>query len=162
VVDRIPEWLEEPLVTGVSLDKNQVKVSIMNLPNDAKVVTDIFKRVAEKGINVDMISLVKNGTSTHVSFTVVPERLDKIEELLNETLSDYGAKYHFYGKFSKITVVGTGMRSHYGVASKLLEVLSEHGVEPELITTSEIKISVLVPENVAEELVKSICKAFDL
>jgi len=162
VVDRIPEWLEEPLVTGVSLDRNQVKVSIMNLPNDANVVTDIFKRVAEKGINVDMISLLKNGSATHVSFTAVPERLEKIESLLSETLSDYGARYHFYGQFAKITVVGTGMRSHYGVASRLLEVLAKHGVEPELITTSEIKISVLVPEDVAEDLVKSICEAFNL
>ncbi|AMW32173.1 aspartate kinase [Fervidobacterium changbaicum] len=162
VVDRIPEWLEEPLVTGVSLDRNQVKVSIMDLPNDANVVTDIFKKVAEKGINVDMISLLKNGSATHVSFTVVPERLDKIESLLNETLAEFGAKYHFYGQYAKITVVGTGMRSHYGVASKLLEVLAKHGVEPELITTSEIKISVLVPEDVAQELVKSICEAFDL
>lgn len=162
VVDRIPEWLEEPLVTGVSLDRNQVKVSIMNLPNDANIVTDIFKRVADRGINVDMISLVKNGSSTHVSFTVVPDRLDKIEDLLNKTLADYGAKYHFYGQFAKITVVGTGMRSHYGVASRLLEVLAWHGVEPELITTSEIKISVLVPENIAQELVNSICETFDL
>ncbi|MGC9771394.1 aspartate kinase [Fervidobacterium islandicum] len=162
VVERIPEWLEEPLVTGVSLDRNQVKVSIMDLPNDANVVTDIFKKVAEKGINVDMISLLKNGSATHVSFTVVPERLDKIESLLNETLAEFGAKYHFYGQYAKITVVGTGMRSHYGVASKLLEVLAKHGVEPELITTSEIKISVLVPEDVAQELVKSICEAFDL
>jgi len=162
VVDRIPEWLEEPLVTGVSLDRNQVKVSIMNLPNDANVVTDIFKRVAEKGINVDMISLLKNGSATHVSFTAVSDRLEKIESLLSETLSDYGARYHFYGKFAKITVVGTGMRSHYGVASRLLEVLAKHGVEPELITTSEIKISVLVPEDVAEDLVKSICEAFNL
>lgn len=162
VVDRLPEWLEEPAVTGVSLDKNQVKVSIMDLPNDAVVVADIFKRVAERGINVDMISLVKNGTSTHVSFTVVPDRADKVKELLDETLSVYGAKYHFYGQFAKITVVGTGMRSSYGVASKLLDVLTSEGIEPELITTSEIKISVLVPEEKAQTLVEKICQAFEL
>ncbi|KAF2961781.1 aspartate kinase [Fervidobacterium sp. 2310opik-2] len=162
VVDRLPEWLEEPVVTGVSLDRNQMKVSIMDLPNEATVIADIFKRVADKGINVDMISLVKNGSSTHVSFTVVPDGVGKIEELLNETLSVYGAKYHFYGQFAKITVVGTGMRSSYGVASKLLEVLQSEQVEPELITTSEIKISVLVPEDKAEMLVKRICEAFEL
>ncbi|ABS59942.1 aspartate kinase [Fervidobacterium nodosum] len=162
VVDRLPEWLEEPVVTGVSLDRNQMKVSIMDLPNEATVIADIFKRVADKGINVDMISLVKNGSSTHVSFTVVPDGVGKIEELLNETLSVYGAKYHFYGQFAKITVVGTGMRSSYGVASKLLEVLQSEQVEPELITTSEIKISVLVPEDKAEMLVKKICEAFEL
>ncbi|MFN4224621.1 MAG: ACT domain-containing protein, partial [Fervidobacterium nodosum] len=161
-VDRLPEWLEEPVVTGVSLDRNQMKVSIMDLPNEATVIADIFKRVADKGINVDMISLVKNGSSTHVSFTVVPDGVGKIEELLNETLSVYGAKYHFYGQFAKITVVGTGMRSSYGVASKLLEVLQSEQVEPELITTSEIKISVLVPEDKAEMLVKKICEAFEL
>mgnify|MGYP001627112554 CR=1 FL=1 len=162
VVGTLPEWLEEPLVTGVSLDRNQVKVSIMDLPNDANVIADIFKRVAEKGINVDMISLVKNGTSTHLSFTVVPDRVEKIKDLLGDTLSVYGAKYHFYGQFAKITVVGTGMRSHYGVASKFLEVLSKNGIEPEIITTSEIKISVLVPEEKAEELVKDICEEFEL
>ncbi len=162
VVDRLPEWLEEPVVTGVSLDKNQMKVSIMDLPNEATVIADIFKRVADKGINVDMISLVKNGSSTHVSFTVVPDGVGKIEKLLNETLSVYGAKYHFYGQFAKITVVGTGMRSSYGVASKLLEVLQNEQVEPELITTSEIKISVLVPEDIAETIVKKICKTFEL
>lgn len=162
VVDRLPEWLEEPVVTGVSLDRNQMKVSIMDLPNEATVIADIFKRVADKGINVDMISLVKNGSSTHVSFTVVPDGVGKIEELLNKTLSVYGAKYHFYGQFAKITVVGTGMRSSYGVASKLLEVLQSEQVEPELITTSEIKISVLVPEDKAEMLVRKICEAFEL
>lgn len=162
VVEKLPEWLEEPVVTGVSLDKNQVKVSIMNLPNDATIVADIFKRVAERGINVDMISLVKNGELTHVSFTVVPDRLEKVQELLDETLAVYGAKYHFYGQFAKITVVGTGMRSSYGVASKLLEVLSMEGVEPELITTSEIKISVLVPEDKSKKLVENICRAFEL
>ncbi|MCX7654518.1 MAG: aspartate kinase [Fervidobacterium sp.] len=162
VVDRLPEWLEEPVVTGVSLDRNQIKVSIMDLPNDAAVVADIFKRVAERGINVDMISLVKNGFSTHISFTVVPDRVEKVKELLDQTLSIYGAKYHFYGQFAKITIVGTGMRSSYGVASKLLDVLSRENIEPELITTSEIKISVLVPEEDAEKLVEKICKTFEL
>ncbi|MEN3041948.1 MAG: aspartate kinase [Fervidobacterium sp.] len=162
VVDRLPEWLEEPVVTGVSLDRNQIKVSIMDLPNDAVVVADIFKRVAERGINVDMISLVKNGFSTHIAFTVVPDRIEKVKELLDQTLSIYGAKYHFYGQFAKITIVGTGMRSSYGVASKLLDVLSKENIEPELITTSEIKISVLVPEQSAEKLVEKICKAFEL
>ncbi|MGB9614844.1 MAG: aspartate kinase [Fervidobacterium sp.] len=162
VVDRLPEWLEEPVVTGVSLDRNQVKVSIMDLPNDASVVTDIFKRVAEKGVNVDMISLVKNANSTHIAFTAIPDGAEKIKELLDETLSIYGAKYHFYGQFAKITVVGTGMRSSYGVASKLLEVLKNEGTEPELVTTSEIKISILVPEQKAQILVEKICQAFEL
>ncbi|MFN6991466.1 MAG: aspartate kinase, partial [Fervidobacterium sp.] len=78
VVEKLPEWLEEPVVTGVSLDRNQIKVSIMNLYNDTNIVTDIFKRVAERGINVDMISLVKNGELTHVAFTVVPDRVEKV------------------------------------------------------------------------------------
>lgn len=162
VVEKLPEWLEEPVVTGVSLDRNQIKVSIMNLSNDANIVTDIFKRVAERGINVDMISLVKNGEVTHVAFTVVADRVEKVKVLLDETLSIYGGKYHFYGQFAKITVVGTGMRSSHGVASKLLEVLANEGVEPELITTSEIKISFLVPEEKAQKVVESICQAFEL
>lgn len=162
VVDRLPEWLEEPVVTGVSLERNQVKVTITDLTSDATIVSDIFKRVADRGINVDMISLVKNGERTHVSFTVVPDKLDGIKELLDDTLSDYGAKYHFYGSFAKITVVGTGMRSSYGVASKLLEILSKEGIEPEIVTTSEIKISLLVPEEHAQKLVEKICYAFSL
>ena len=162
VVDKLPEWLEEPVVTGISLDEGQVKASIMNLPNDATVISDIFKRVAEKGINVDMISLVKNGEATHVSFTVVSDKIVGIKELLDETLSTYGGNYHFYGRFSKITIVGTGMRSNYGVASKFLELLASEGVEPELITTSEIKISALVPEEKARALVEKICEEFQL
>jgi len=162
VVDKLPEWLEEPVVTGISLDEGQVKASIMNLPNDATVISDIFKRVAEKGINVDMISLVKNGEATHVSFTVVSDKIAGIKELLDETLSTYGGNYHFYGRFSKITIVGTGMRSNYGVASKFLELLASEGVEPELITTSEIKISALVPEEKAHALVEKICEEFQL
>ncbi|MFN3691682.1 MAG: aspartate kinase [Fervidobacterium sp.] len=162
VVEKLPEWLEEPVVTGVSLDRNQIKVSIMNLSNDANIVTDIFKRVAERGINVDMISLVKNGELTHVAFTVVHDRVEKVKELLDETLSVYGGKYHFYGQFAKITVVGTGMRSSHGVASKLLEVLAREDLEPELITTSEIKISFLVPEEKAQKIVECICQVFEL
>ncbi|HOK88125.1 MAG TPA: aspartate kinase [Fervidobacterium sp.] len=162
VVERLPEWLEEPVVTGISLDENQMKVSITNLPNDANVISDIFKRVAEKEINVDMISLVKNGEATHVSFTVISDRANGVKELLDQTLSVYGVKYRFYGRFTKITVVGTGMRSSYGVASRFLELLASEGVEPELITTSEIKISALVSEESAHRLVEKICNEFEL
>ncbi len=162
VVEKLPEWLEEPVVTGAALEKNQVKVSVFNLPNESKVITEIFSKLADKGLNVDMISLVKNGTGIHLSFSIVESGLNEVRKTIHEALGEFEDNIKVYGKFSKVSVVGVGMKSHYGVAARFFKILDEMNVEPELVTTSEIKISCLVSEKCAEELVRKLCEEFEL
>ncbi len=162
VVEKLPEWLEEPVVTGATLEKNQVKVSVFNLPNESQIITEIFSKLADKGLNVDMISLVKNGTGIHLSFSIVESSLNEVKKTIHETLGEFEDNIKVYGKFSKVSVVGVGMKSHYGVAARFFKILDEMNVEPELVTTSEIKISCLVSEKCAEELVRKLCEEFGL
>lgn len=163
VVGKLPEWLEEPVVTGASLDRSQIKVTISDVPNDQKILSRIFECVAKANINVDMISLVPVGNKAFLSFTI-PEGFEKhlkdsIKKAL-EGLKDWNLEIS--KGFVKISVVGVGMRSSPGVAARFFKTLSTAGVCVELVTTSEIKISCLIPEEFGERALKLIAEEFEL
>ena len=156
--------MENVVVRGVSLDKNQAKVTLLGVPDRPGVASKIFKALSESAVNVDMIvQNVGHGTSpsTDLSFTVertdLPKSLKVIENLraesgINEVVSQE--------EMGKLSVVGVGMKSHSGIAAKLFEVLAEQNVNIDMISTSEIKISVVIKLAEGEKALKAVHDAF--
>jgi aspartate kinase len=152
--------IEQPVVSGLSVMDNQTQVTLSNLPLDYNLVQQIFEKVAKEGLNVDMISVISN-TGLNISFTIIEEKKSHIEKALSQILKDMkGLNVNYHSGFSKISIVGIGMKSSSGVASKYFKALEKIPVK--LVTTSEIKISCLVEEKFKEKAVKSLVEAFEL
>lgn len=153
-------YLEEPSVTGLSAMDKQTQVTISKLPLDYTLVHDIFKCVANHNLNVDMISVISN-SSLNVSFTIIEDEKHHFQKALSDVLQDLpklNIKYN--SGYSKISIVGIGMKSSSGVAAKYFEALKDIPVK--LVTTSEIKISCLVEEQYKERAMNSLIEMFNL
>ncbi len=161
VINKLPEWLEEPVVTGSTIENGQTKITISDLPDEEDTIPKIFNKLSKMGINVDMISFFSDGKRMHLSFTIVEDHKDSIIKSLKEILGDQ-VLISNDGQYSKISIVGVGMRSSPGVAARFFSLLSTAGVKPALVTTSEIKISCLVKPEKSQELLKAVAKEFDL
>ncbi len=152
--------IEQPVVSGLSVMDNQTQVTLSSLPLDYNLVQKIFAKVAKEGLNVDMISVISN-TGLNISFTVIEEKKSHVEKALSQLLKDLkGFNVHFQSGYSKISIVGIGMKSSSGVASKYFKALEKIPVK--LVTTSEIKISCLVEEGFREKAIKSLVQTFEL
>jgi aspartate kinase len=153
--------IEEPVVTGCSVDENETQVYIKNLPVDYKIVQSVFEKTASEGLNVDMISIINTGDKLVVSFTIVESKREQLEEVLDNLFKDmdtYEVKYH--KGFIKLSVVGIGMRSGIGVASTFFKALQDIPIR--LVTTSEIKISCLIESKYKQKAIDAIVKEFSL
>ncbi|HEY5892626.1 MAG TPA: aspartate kinase [Chthoniobacterales bacterium] len=141
--------MENVVIRGVSVDRNQAKITISHVPDHPGVAAKIFTTIADANINVDMIvQNVSISGATDISFTIHKDELPKIESTLKPVIAEIGAKgFNAQGGIAKLSVVGIGMRSHSGVAAKLFEFLSKGGINIQMITTSEIKISVIIDED---------------
>ncbi|MDI3472999.1 MAG: aspartate kinase [Thermotogaceae bacterium] len=163
VVDELPEWLEKPLVSGAAISENQMKITVFNVPRDENLLARIFKKLSENNLNVDMISMVPTGDKMALSFTILETHKKNIEEILRESLNEFeDFNISYDGEYSKISVVGVGMRSSPGVAYRFFEAVARAGAKPELVTTSEIKMSCLIPKEKANDVLKEIVKEFNL
>lgn len=152
--------IEQPVVSGLSVMDNQTQVTLSNLPLDYTLVQKIFEKVAKEGLNVDMISVISN-SGLNISFTIIEEKKSHIEKAITQLLKDMkDFNVHFQSGYTKISIVGIGMKSSSGVASKYFNALEK--IPLKLVTTSEIKISCLVEERYKEKAVKSLVEAFDL
>jgi len=152
--------IEQPVVSGLSVMDNQTQVTLSNLPMDYNLVQQIFEKVAKEELNVDMISVISN-TGLNISFTIIEEKKSHIEKALSQILKDMkGLNVNYHSGFSKISIVGIGMKSSSGVASKYFKALEKIPVK--LVTTSEIKISCLVEEKFKDKAVKSLVQVFEL
>ena len=152
--------IEEPVVTGLSVMDNQTQVTLSNLPLDYNLVQKIFNRVAKEGLNIDMISVISN-EGLNISFTIIEEKKTHVEKALSQILKDMkGFNIHYQSGNSKISIVGIGMKSSSGVASKFFKSLEN--VPIKLVTTSEIKISCLVEEKYKDKAVKALVNSFEL
>ncbi len=152
--------IEQPIVSGLSVMDHQTQVTLSNLPMDNNLVQQIFEKVAREGLNVDMISVISN-SGLNISFTIVEEKKSHVAKALTLILKDMkGFNIHYNSGYSKISIVGIGMKSSSGVASKFFKALEK--VPLSLVTTSEIKISCLVEEKFKEKTVKALVTAFDL
>ena len=153
--------IEEPVVTGCSVDDNETQVYIKNLPVDYKIVQTVFEKTASEGLNVDMISIINTGENLVLSFTIVESKREQLEEVLDNLFKDMDTYEVKYNKgFVKLSVVGIGMRSGIGVASTFFKALAEIPIR--LVTTSEIKISCLIESKYKQKAVDAIVKEFSL
>ena len=156
--------LEDMLVSGVAIDNNQVRVSVTELPDRPGAAAGVFKVMADTGVVVDMIvqNVARHGKA-NLTFTVPSEDAFRAEKALKEHFSlGGGGKLGRSTKIAKVSVVGVGMRSHSGVASKFFEALAEAGINMLMISTSEIKISVAVNPEKGEEATRMAHTAFGL
>jgi aspartate kinase len=157
--------MEEQLITGIAADKNEAKVTLTRIADKPGAVAAIFGPLAAANINVDMIiqNVAKDKGETDVTFTVPLADLARTQALLEERKDDIG----FYrmiaeGKVAKISVVGVGMRSHAGIAATMFKSLADRGVNIQAISTSEIKVSVLIDEDETELAVRVLHTAYGL
>jgi aspartate kinase len=140
--------MEDVVLRGVSLDKNQAKVTILGVPDKPGVAAGIFSALAAAGTNVDMIvqNISTQGT-TDMTFTINQDDLAAARQVIEAQAAQIGAKSHTAKRgISKLSVVGIGMRSHTGVAAALFQALAQAGINIQMISTSEIKISVIIDE----------------
>lgn len=157
--------MEGVVVRGASLDKNQAKVTLVNVPDHPGVAARIFRHLADAAVNIDMIvQNISHGTdspSTDLSFTVEKADLAKARKLFAGLQEEIGySEVATDEDVAKLSIVGVGMRSHSGVAAKMFETLAAAGVNIEMISTSEIKISVVIALDDAETGLKAVHEAF--
>ena len=159
------ENMEQAIVSGIAFNRDEAKVSVLGVPDKPGIAYQILGAVADANIEVDVIiqNLSKDGR-TDFSFTVNRNDYAKTFALLNEKVLPALGAQQVVGdtKICKVSIVGIGMRSHVGVASRMFRVLSEEGINIQMISTSEIKTSVVIDEKYMELAVRALHKEFDL
>lgn len=156
--------MEQVVVSGVTGDRNQAKVTFVGVPDKPGIAARIFGAIGAANILVDMIiQNVSQGDLTDLSFTIPRADLAKAVDLATRIAQDIGAKsVEVKDQIAKVSLVGVGMRSHSGVAARMFETLSREGINIMMISTSEIKISCVIEEKSMEPAIRSLHKAFGL
>ncbi|MEX0603069.1 aspartate kinase [Marinobacter sp.] len=156
--------MEQPLVSGIAFNRDEAKLTISGVPDTPGIALRILKPVSSANIEVDMI--VQNvGADNRTDFTFTVHRNDfkRAQQVLQRVADELGAReVSGDSKIAKVSIVGVGMRSHAGVATKMFEALSEEGINIRMISTSEIKISVVIDEKYLELAVRALHSAFEL
>ena len=156
--------MEKPVISGIAFNRDEAKLTILGVPDQPGVAFKILGPIAEANIEVDMIiQNVAEDSTTDFTFTVHRNDYEKALSILSDTANNLGAR-EVSGdqKIVKVSIVGVGMRSHAGVASRMFETLSEEKINIRMISTSEIKISVVVDEKYLELAVRALHSAFEL
>lgn len=156
--------MEQPVISGIAFNRDEAKLTIRGVPDTPGVAYKILGPVSAANIEIDMI--VQNVAQDHTTdFTFTVNRSDqrRTEEILRRVAAEIGAREVAGDSgIAKVSIVGVGMRSHAGVASKMFEALAKHGINILMISTSEIKISVVIDEKYLELAVRSLHSAFEL
>jgi aspartate kinase len=165
IVKEETKSMEGVVVRGVSLDKNQAKVTLIGVPDKPGVAARIFNALGDAAVNVDMIvQNISHGAGTpqtDISFTVDKPDLLKAQKVIDGLKKELGLRDVITAeKVGKLSIVGVGMKSHTGVAGKLFETLAQEGVNIDMISTSEIKISVVIDLAKGEQAMKAVHAAF--
>ncbi|MBD5801055.1 Aspartokinase [Azoarcus sp. Aa7] len=156
--------MEQPVISGIAFNRDEAKLTVLGVPDKPGIAYQILGPVADANIEVDMIiqNVSKDGT-TDFSFTVARGELDKAVKVLEAVKEHIGARTIVTDRtMAKVSIVGVGMRSHAGVASQMFRTLAEEGINIQMISTSEIKISVAIEEKYLELAVRVLHKAFGL
>lgn len=164
LVTREDADMEGVMVSGVTGDRNQAKITIVGVPDRPGIAAQVFSAVANANIVVDMIiQNVSQASMTDISFTVPKPDLRQAVDLVQRLSQEIGARsVAVTESIAKVSLIGVGMRSHSGVAAKMLEVLSREGVNIMMISTSEIKISCVIEEKYLELAMRTLHTAFGL
>jgi aspartate kinase len=157
--------MEQAVVSGIAFTRDEAKVTVVGVPDKPGIAYQILGAVAEANIDVDVIvQNVSHGGRTDFSFTVNRNDYARTLDLLRARVAPATGAAEVTGdpRICKVSIVGIGMRSHVGVAAKMFRTLSEEGINIQMVTTSEIKTSVVIDEKYVELAVRSLHKAFDL
>lgn len=163
VKEEVPS-MEDVVVSGVALDKNQAKLVVSDLPDQAGTAAQLFQTIADAGVSVDMIvqNIGREGKA-NMTFTVTRDDVKRAEKAVKAAFPELEAGEGFAAsEIAKVSVVGVGMRTHSGVAATLFEALAEAAINIQLISTSEIKISVGIDPQDAEKAAQVVHRAFGL
>ncbi len=159
------EKMEQAVVSGIAFNRDEAKITVMGVPDKPGIAYQILGPVADANIDIDVIiQNVSHDGKTDFSFTVHRNDYAKTLDLLKNTVAPATGAATVLGdpKICKVSIVGIGMRSHVGVASRMFRTLSEEGINIQMISTSEIKTSVVIDEKYMELAVRALHKAFDL
>ncbi len=156
--------MESRLVTGVSFQKDEAKIAVREVPDKPGIASKIFAPVSDANINVDMIvQNVSSQGTTDLTFTVPKSDLKRALQIIEKVAKEIGAgKVESSENIAKVSVIGLGMRSHAGIASKMFTTLANENINIQMISTSEIKISIIVDEKYTELAVRVLHDVFEL
>ncbi|MGQ0587087.1 MAG: aspartate kinase [Gammaproteobacteria bacterium] len=156
--------VEEPLISGIAFNRDEAQITVVNVPDRPGIAAAILGPIGEANIEVDMIvQNVAGDASTDFTFTVHRNDFDRAHEVIKRVARDLGAKgVRTANDICKVSLVGVGMRSHAGIASKMFKALAGDGINIKMISTSEIKISVVIDDKYLELAVRTLHKAFGL
>lgn len=156
------EILEKPIISGVALDKNQSRISMVGVDDKPGIAAEIFNALASANINVDMIvQTIGRDGETDLDFTIPKSDIELCKKIL-EHFKDSAQSIEFDDNIAKVSIVGLGMKSHCGVASKTFGVMANENINIMMISTSEIKISMVIDVKFAEVAVRTLHNAFEL
>ncbi len=157
--------MEEPIISGIAFNRDEAKITVLGVPDTPGIAYQILGPIADANIDVDMIiqNTGANG-ETDFTFTVHKNEMNKALGILKDKVQGFIKAREIIGddKIAKVSVVGVGMRSHVGIASQMFRTLAEEGINIQMISTSEIKIAVVVEEKYMELAVRVLHKAFEL
>jgi aspartate kinase len=164
IIRKEDKKMEKTVVSGITYNKSEAKITILNVPDRPGIAALIFNKIADNDINVDMIiQNISQKGSTDVSFTIAAVDLKKSAKVIEDIVKKIKAKGFIVDDgIAKVSIVGAGMRQHTGVAAKMFKALADERINIEMISTSEIKISVVVKQKDVEKAVRVIHKAFNL
>jgi aspartate kinase len=157
--------MEDVVVSGIAYDKNQTKVTVVNVPDKPGIAAKLFNAIAAANVVVDMIvqNVSSDGRLADISFTVPKTEANRAVEVAGVVAAELGGEtVDRRDDISKVSIVGVGMRTHSGVASKMFETLAQHGINILMISTSEIKVSCVIDLKFTELAVRVLHEAFEL
>lgn len=157
--------MEQPVISGIAFNRDEAKITVLGVPDKPGIAYQILGPIAEANVDVDMIiqNTGADGT-TDFTFTVHKNEMNKALSILRDKVQGYIGAREISGddKIAKVSIVGVGMRSHVGIASQMFRTLAEEGINIQMISTSEIKIAVVLDEKYLELAVRVLHKAFEL
>jgi len=158
------DTMEHPIISGIAFSRDEAKITVVGVPDQPGIAYQILGPVADANIDVDMIvQNVGHANTTDFTFTVHRNDFDKALDIVKATAANIGAREVIGDdKIAKVSIVGVGMRSHVGIARKMFETLSRENINLKMISTSEIKISVVVEDKYLELAVRALHQAFEL
>ena len=164
ITTELEDNMEQPIISGIAFNRDEAKLTILGVPDEPGIASKILSPIGAANVEVDMIiQNVEEGGTTDFTFTVNRGELAKAKSILEATAKEIGAReVATRGDIVKVSIVGVGMRSHAGVASKMFTALADEGINILMISTSEIKISVIIEENYLELAVRTLHTVFGL
>ena len=156
--------MEQPLISGIAFNRDEAKIMVLGVPDTPGIAYQILGPIADANIDVDIIIQNQGANTTDFTFTVHKNEMKKALEILNTKVQPDIHAREIIGddNIAKVSAVGVGMRSHVGVASQMFRTLSEEGINIQMISTSEIKVAVVIEEKYMELAVRGLHKAFEL